>query len=59
MHYPNLTFHGVEAIRLGFNTPHRCMYGSQPGSKSREVATSGRAPSGLLQVTGKREVIPR
>ncbi len=21
MHYPNLTFHGAEVIRLGFNTP--------------------------------------
>jgi hypothetical protein len=23
MHYPNLMFHGVEAIRLGFNTAFR------------------------------------
>ena len=31
MHYPNLTFHGVEAIRLGVNIPHSCMHGWRPG----------------------------
>ena len=53
MHYPNLTFHGVEAIWLGFNTPHRCMYGWQPGSKIQRRRHLGRAPSGLLQVYGQ------
>ena len=27
MHYPNLTFHGVETIWFGFSVPHRCVYG--------------------------------
>jgi hypothetical protein len=40
MHYPNLTFHGVEAIRLGSNTPHRCTFDWQAEAKSREVAIS-------------------
>jgi hypothetical protein len=31
MHYPNLTFHGVEAIRIGFNTLHPCIYEWQAG----------------------------
>ena len=41
MHYPNLTFHGVEAIRLGLNTPV-----SMDGNP--EIA-----PSGVLQVYGQ------
>ena len=41
MHYPNLTFHGVEVIPLGFNTLHHCIYGGGPEAKSREAAISG------------------
>src|SRR6266496_2940762 len=50
MHYPNLTFHGVEVMRLGFNTPHRRIYGWQPGSKIQRSRHLGRAPSRLLLV---------
>jgi hypothetical protein len=34
----------------GFNTPHRCMCGWQPGSKTQRSRHLGRALSGLLQV---------
>jgi hypothetical protein len=59
MHYPNLAFHGVEAIRLGFNTPHRCMYGWQPGRKFREVAISDVLLPDCSRFTGHSEAIPK
>src|ERR1700756_4248949 len=56
MHYPNLTFHGVEATGSD-STHHRCLYGWQPERKPRGVAIAEVLLPEYSRFTGYAEVI--